>query len=78
MYIIVKQLSKANPTRNLHKLNCQKFVTNAVPTPAANPIKLQPANAGILPYLSAIHPNSNPPQIAPKKKIDCDKVGRYA
>lgn len=76
MYIIVKQLSKANPTRNRHKLNCQKLPTKAVAIPATNPIELQPAKAGIRPYRSAIHPNNNPPQIAPKKKIDWDNVGK--
>lgn len=49
MYIIVKQLSKAKPTRKRHRLNCQKFVTKAVATPATKPIKLQPAKAGIRP-----------------------------
>lgn len=49
MYIIVKQLSNAKPTKNRHKLNCQKLLTNAVETPAKKPIILQPAKAGILP-----------------------------
>lgn len=33
MYIIVKQLSKAKPTRKRHKLNCQKLPTKAVAIP---------------------------------------------
>lgn len=33
MYIIVKQLSNAKPTRKRHRENCQKFAVNAVPTP---------------------------------------------
>lgn len=49
MYIIVKQLSNANPTKNRHKQNPQKPPTKAVETPAVNPMTLQPTNAGILP-----------------------------
>lgn len=76
MYIIVKQLSNANPTKNRQIINSQKFAQYAVPIPAAKPIKLHPANAGIRPNLSAIQPNNKPPQMAPKKKTDCDNVGR--
>lgn len=75
MYIIVKQLSKANPTKKRHKVNCQKLTVNAVATPARNPIKLAPIKAGILPYWSAIHPKINPPKIAPMKKILWAMVG---
>lgn len=49
MYIIVKQLSNASPTRNLQKQKAQKLWTPAVASPPANPIKLVPTNAGILP-----------------------------
>lgn len=76
MYIIVKQLSNANPTKNRHKENCQKFETNIVATPAIKPIKLHPTNEGTLPNLSAIHPNKRPPTIAPRKNIDWASVGR--
>lgn len=75
MYIIVKQLSKANPTKNLHRANCQKFPVKAVSTPAMKPIILHPAKAGTLPNLSAIQPNNRPPTIAPMKNIDCANVG---
>ena len=78
MYIIVKQLSKANPKRKRHAANSQKFVENAVATPAKNPTMLVPTKAGILPYRSAIHPKISPPKIAPTKKILCAKVGRAA
>lgn len=50
MYIIVKQLSKANPTKKRHNANCQKVFVNAVAIPARNPIILAPIKAGILPY----------------------------
>lgn len=33
MYIMVKQLSKAKPTKKRHKLNCQKVPEKAVETP---------------------------------------------
>lgn len=75
MYIIVKQLSKANPTKKRHKVNCQKLTVNAVATPARNPIRLAPIKAGILPYWSATHPKINPPKIAPIKKILWAMVG---
>lgn len=75
MYIIVKQLSKANPTKNLHKANCQKFPVKAVKSPAIKPTILHPAKAGTLPNLSAIQPNNRPPTIAPMKNIDCASVG---
>ena len=39
MYIIVKQLSKAKPTRKRHKLKVQKLLENAVATPV-NEIKI--------------------------------------
>ena len=70
MYIMVKQLSNAKPTKKRIKANCQKFVTNAVSTPAAKPTKFEPINAGMRPNLSAIQPNSRPPTMAPKKNID--------
>uniref|UniRef100_A0A1Y1LKW0 Uncharacterized protein n=1 Tax=Photinus pyralis TaxID=7054 RepID=A0A1Y1LKW0_PHOPY len=78
IYIIVKQLSKAIPTRNLHKQKVQNELQNAVPTPAANPTKFVPTSAGILPLLSASQPKTKPPRIAPQKKIDWDIVGRAA
>lgn len=70
MYIIVKQLSKAKPTKNRHKQNCQKDVENAVSTPAQRPVRLVPTKAGMRPYRSAIQPKISPPTIAPQKKID--------
>lgn len=73
---MVKQLSKANPTKKRHKVNCQNVSVNAVATPARNPIKLAPIKAGILPYWSAIHPKISPPKIAPTKKILWAMVGR--
>ena len=68
MYIMVKQLSKANPQRQRHTKNCQKFLENAVATPAKHPTMFVPIKAGILPYRSAIHPKIKPPNIAPMKK----------
>lgn len=47
---MVKQLSKANPTKNRQTANCQKFTVKAVATPAKNPMRLAPIKAGILPY----------------------------
>lgn len=64
---MVKQLSKAIPTKNLHKQKVQNELQNAVPIPAANPIKFVPTKAGILPLLSASQPNTRPPKIAPQK-----------
>lgn len=69
MYIIVKQLSKAIPTKNRQRQKVQNELQNAVPMPAAKPIKLVPTNAGIRPLLSASHPKTNPPRIAPPKNI---------
>lgn len=77
-HIIVKQLSKANPTKNRHRQNVQKLVENAVATPATNPIKLQPANAGMRPYRSAIHPKRSPPTMAPMKKMAWEYVGNLS
>lgn len=34
-------------------------------------IRNKPTKAGILPYLSANHPNINPPTMAPQKNIAC-------
>lgn len=75
MYIMVKQLSKAKPTKNRHSANSQKLLASTVATPARNPVILAPTNAGILPYLSAIHPNKRPPKIAPTKKTLWAVVG---
>lgn len=71
----MKQLSKAKPTKNRHNANSQKLSANTVATPAKNPVTLAPTNAGILPYLSAIHPKIRPPKIAPTKKMLWAVVG---
>lgn len=68
---MVKQLSKANPTKNRHNVNCQKLTEKAVATPAKQPTIFAPINAGIRPYLSAIQPNIKPPKIAPTKNTLC-------
>lgn len=78
IYIIVKQLSNANPTKNRHNVNVQNCDVNAVRTPAINPNTLHPHNDGIRPKRSAIHPNNKPPTIAPQKNIDCDIAGNAA
>lgn len=70
IYIMVKQLSKAMPTKNLHTQKDQNDVQKAVAMPPINPARLVPTRAGILPILSAIHPNTKPPNMAPQKKID--------
>lgn len=75
MYIIVKQLSKAIPTKNLQTQNDQNVVQKAVAIPPIKPAKLVPTKAGILPYLSAIQPKTNPPSMAPQKKMDCAVEG---
>lgn len=49
MYIIVKQLSNAKPTKKRHIINCQKLYVNAVEIPATHPTILHPTSAGILP-----------------------------
>lgn len=76
MYIIVKQLSKAIPTKNLQTQNDQKLVQKVVAIPPTKPAMLVPIKAGILPYLSAIQPNTNPPNMAPQKKMDCAVEGK--
>lgn len=78
MYIIVKQLSKANPTKNRQRVNCQKFVARAVKHPAMQPTTLHPTSAGILPYLSAMNPKINPPKMAPTKNMLWEIVGNAA
>lgn len=70
MYIIVKQLSNANPIKKRHNVKLTKLYENAVATPATNPIKFEPINAGIRPKRSATQPNKSPPTIAPQKNID--------
>lgn len=70
IYIMVKQLSKAIPTKNLQKQKDQKLCTAAVASPPANPTKFVPTRAGILPYRSATQPKINPPKIDPTKKMD--------
>lgn len=70
MYIMVKQLSKANPTKNRQTVKVQKLFVNAVAIPAIAPKTFVPISDGILPYRSAIQPNNKPPTIAPQKKID--------
>jgi len=75
MYIMVKQLSKAKPTKKRHNANFQKLSASTVATPARNPVTFAPTSAGILPYLSAIHPKIRPPKIAPTKKTLWAVVG---
>lgn len=67
---MTKQLSKAKPIKNLIKAKLQNVVTKAVATPAMHPTKLQAIIDGMRPNLSAIHPKSKPPTMAPKKNID--------
>lgn len=69
IYIIVKQLSKAIPTKKRQRQKLQKELQNAVATPAVNPTKLVPTRAETRPCLSANQPNTKPPRIAPPKKI---------
>lgn len=76
IYIIVKQLSKAIPTRKRQTQKCQKLVQNAVAMPPTKPTKFVPTRAGILPIRSAIQPKINPPKIAPQKKMDWAVCGR--
>lgn len=78
MYIMVKQLSNANPTKKRHNVNDQKLPVKAVATPATKPKMLHPHSDGMRPKRSAIHPNSKPPIIAPQKKMDCAMVGNAA
>lgn len=73
---MVKQLSKAIPTTNLQAQNAQNVLQEAVTIPATKPTMFVPTRAGILPYLSAIHPNTKPPSIAPPKNIACAIVGK--
>lgn len=72
---MVKQLSKAKPTKKRQSANSQKLVASIVATPAKKPVTLAPTSAGILPYLSAIQPKMRPPKIAPTKKMLCAVVG---
>lgn len=76
MYIMVKQLSNAMPTTNLHRQKLQKLLEKAVPIPATNPTRLVPTKAGILPLLSANQPKTSPPKMAPQKNIACDMVAK--
>lgn len=78
MYIMVKQLSNAIPTKNLHTQNAQNVLQNAVAIPPTNPTKFVPTKAGIRPNLSAIQPKMRPPRMAPQKKIDWAVCGRAA
>ena len=64
---MVKQLSKARPTINLLIEKAQKEEEAAVNTPPRRPTTLEPIRAGILPHLSATHPQIRPPAIAPTK-----------
>lgn len=52
MYIIVKQLSKANPYKKRQIVKAKKLDVNAVAMPAVKPAILAPTSAGILPYLN--------------------------
>lgn len=78
MYIIIKQLSNANPSKNRQNVNTQKLPENAVATPAIKPNKFEPINAGIRPNRSAIQPNNKPPKTAPMKNIACAMAGNAA
>ena len=75
---MVKQLSKARPTRKRHTQKAQKVVIKAVAIPAVNPIRLVQTSAGILPYRSAIQPKISPPRMAPQKNTACAIVGNAA
>ena len=49
IYIIVKQLSKAKPKKNLHTAKLQKFVAKMVANPETKPTRFVPTRAGIRP-----------------------------
>lgn len=78
MYIIVKLLSNAIPTKNLQTQKAQKELQNAVAIPAANPTKFVPTRAETRPCLSANQPKTKPPSMAPPKKIAWAIVGKAA
>lgn len=59
------------PTRNRQTEKVQNVVQKAVAIPPTKPIRFVPTKAGILPNLSAIHPKTSPPSMAPQKNIDC-------
>lgn len=70
IYIIVKQLSNANPTTKRHNVNVTKLFEYPVKTPPTKPKRFEPTSAGMRPYRSATQPNSKPPTIAPQKNTD--------
>lgn len=78
IYIIVKQLSKAIPTKNLQTAKVQNDEHMVVAIPPMKPTRLVPTRAGILPNLSAIQPKTRPPKMAPQKKMDWAMLGRAA
>lgn len=78
IYIIVKQLSNANPTMKRHNVNVTKLFENAVRMPPTKPNRFEPTSAGMRPYRSAIHPKSSPPTMAPQKNTDWAIDGRAA
>lgn len=78
MYIMVKQLSNANPIIKRQNVKVTKLYENAVAMPAAHPIKFDPIKAGTRPKRSAIQPKRSPPTMAPQKNIDWAMVGNAA
>lgn len=44
MYIIIKQLSFAIPTKNRQKTKSQKLTVNTLATPPTNPMRFAPEN----------------------------------
>lgn len=49
MYIMVKQLSKAKPKKNLQMANSRKLLENTVATPETKPTMFDPTSAGMRP-----------------------------
>lgn len=62
-------MSKAKPKKKRHTENSQKFPAKTVAMPDKKPVIFAPTNAGTRPNRSAIHPNINPPKMAPTKKM---------
>lgn len=75
---MVKQLSKAIPTRKRQTAKVQNEEHIVVAMPPMKPTKLVPTKAGILPMRSAIHPKTKPPRMAPQKKMDWAVLGSAA
>lgn len=77
MYIIVKQLSNASPTRNRHRAKDQQLLQNEVPTPAMKPNRFVPGREEESPFKVSVSLAGSDSDCQVTGSCICSEVNKY-